>query len=123
MKRDYRLFIKDIIAAMESIEGFVEGMSFEELMQDDKTASAVIRKFEIVGEATKCLPDELKEEHPEIQWKRMAGMRDRLIRAYFGVDYKLVWEAIKAEVPSMKLKLQEILTELEGKGEDVSNLL
>jgi len=123
MKRDYQLFIKDIIAAMESIEGFVEGMSFEELMQDDKTASAVIRKFEIVGEATKRLSDELKEEHPEIPWKRMAGMRDRLIHAYFGVDYKLVWEAIKAEVPSMKLKLQEVLTELEGKGEDISNPL
>jgi uncharacterized protein with HEPN domain len=53
----------------------------------------------------------------------MAGMRDRLIHAYFGIDYKLVWDAIKAEIPSMKLKLQEILTAIEGKGEDVSNLL
>ncbi len=118
MNRDYRLFIKDIISAMESIEGFVEGMSLEELIQDDKTSSAVIRKFEIVGEATKRLPDELKEKYSEILWKRMAGMRDRLIHAYFGIDYKLVWEAIKAEMPSVKPKLQEILAELEGKGED-----
>ncbi len=118
MKRDYRLFIKDIIAAMESIERFVEGMSLEQLTQDDKTASAVIRKFEIVGEATKGLPLKLKEEHPEIQWKRMAGMRDRLIHAYFGIDYKLVWDAIKTEIPSIKLKLQQILAELEGKGKD-----
>ena len=116
MKRDYRLFIRDIISAMESIERFVEGMSLEKLMQDDKTSSAVIRKFEIIGEATKRLPDELKEEYPDIPWKRMAGMRDRLIHAYFGIDYKLVWDAIKTEIPSVKPKLQKVLTEIEGKG-------
>jgi uncharacterized protein with HEPN domain len=116
MKRDYKLFIKDIISAMESTERFVEDISLDELIHDDKTSSAVIRKFEIIGEATKHIPDWLKEKHPEIAWKRMAGMRDRLIHAYFGIDYKLVWDAIKIEIPNLKSKLQEILAELEKEG-------
>ena len=76
MKRDYKLFLNDIIRAMESIELFAEGMSAEELAHDDKTASAVIRKFEIIGEATRHIPERIQENHPEIPWKRMAGMRD-----------------------------------------------
>jgi uncharacterized protein with HEPN domain len=116
MKRDYKLFIKDMISAMESTERFVEDISLDELIHDDKTSSAVIRKFEIIGEATKHIPDWLKEKHPEIAWKRMAGMRDRLIHAYFGIDYKLVWDAIKIEIPNLKSKLQEILAELEKEG-------
>lgn len=116
MKRDYKLFLKDIILAMESVERFVEAMSIEELTQDDRTSSAVIRKFEIIGEATKHIPEGLKEKHPEIPWKRMAGMRDRLIHAYFGIDYKLVWDAIKLEIPELIPKLQAILAELEKGG-------
>lgn len=116
MKRDYKLFIKDIILAMDSIERFVEAMSLDALMYDDKTASAVIRKFEIIGEATKHIPEELKEKYPKIPWKSMAGMRDRLIHAYFGIDYTLVWDAIKIEIPDLKPKLQTILKELEKEG-------
>jgi uncharacterized protein with HEPN domain len=114
MKRDYKLFLNDIIRAMESIELFAEGMSSEELAQDDKTASAVIRKFEIIGEATKHIPESIKENHPEIPWKRMAGMRDRLIHAYFGIDYELVGDAIEIEITNLKPKLREILAELEN---------
>lgn len=113
MKRDHKLFIKDIISAMKSIEEFVKGLSLDEVREDDKTSSAVIRKFEIIGEATRHVPDNLKERYPNIPWKRMAGMRDRLIHAYFGVDYRLVWEAIKIDIPEIKPRLQEILVELE----------
>jgi len=112
MKRDYRLFLKDIIDAMDAIEKFVEGMELEAVMEDDKTLSAVIRKFEIIGEAVKNIPDWMREKYPNIPWKRMAGMRDRLIHGYFGIDYRLVWEAIKIEIPKIKPELQKILKEL-----------
>ncbi|MGB9627709.1 MAG: DUF86 domain-containing protein [Thermodesulfobacteriota bacterium] len=112
MKRDYHLFLKDIIDAIEAIEKFVEGMELEAVIEDDKTSSAVIRKFEIIGEAVKNIPDSMREKYSNIPWKRMAGMRNRLIHGYFGIDYKLVWGAIKVEIPKIKPELQKILKEL-----------
>lgn len=113
MKRDHRLYLKDILEAMESIEKFVQGMDFEKFKKDDKTISAVIRKFEIIGEATKQIPDEIRNNHPGIPWKEMAGMRDRLIHFYFGVDHKLVWETIKKRLPKIKPQINQILEKLE----------
>lgn len=113
MKRDYQLFIKDIIAAMESIEEFVGNMTLEDVKADEKTSSAVIRKFEIIGEAAKHVPPKIRDKHKGIQWKSMAGMRDRLIHAYFGIDYNLVWSAMKTEIPNMKPKLKKVLSDME----------
>lgn len=113
MKRDYKLYLKDILSAMESIQMFVKGMNYEEFIDDDKTTSAVIRKFEIIGEATKQVPDDIKQKYPEIPWKEMAGMRDRIIHFYFGVDYKLVWESIKKRIPEVKPLINKILEEHE----------
>lgn len=115
MKRDYTLLVQDMLAAMDAIERFVEGMSFEALCADDKTASAVIRKLEVIGEAARHIPPHLRRTYSNIPWKAMAGMRDRLIHGYFGVDYKLVWQAIKEDLPKTRLDLQAMLEELRGK--------
>jgi len=111
--RDYRLYLEDILHAMESAEAFVEGMDFDDFQADDKTASAVVRKLEIIGEAAKQIPGDLRQRHPQMRWGEMAGMRDRLIHAYFGVDYRLVWQTIKERIPQVKPLIEQVLRNLE----------
>jgi len=111
MKRDYTLFIRDILDAIERIDEFVSGMNFEEFKGDDKTVSAVVRKLEIIGEATKNVPDEIKETYPALPWNSMAKMRDRLIHGYFVVDHEIVWKVITEELPEIKPTIRNILEE------------
>ncbi|TFG23018.1 MAG: DUF86 domain-containing protein [Promethearchaeota archaeon] len=109
MPKSYLLYLKDINDSIKSIEKFIKNMSFEQFKSDDKTSSAVIRKLEIIGEATKKIPKNVKEKYPQIPWKDIAGMRDKLIHAYSDVDLKLVWKTIQIRVPELKSFLEKML--------------
>ena len=103
------IYLKDIKMAITSIEEFIEGLNFNQFKLDDKTSSAVIRKFEIIGEATKNIPEEIRKQYHEIPWKDIAGMRDKLIHAYSEVDLKLVWTTIHQRLPNLKLIIMKLL--------------
>jgi len=107
--RNYAIFLKDIYKAMSAIETFVAGMTLEQFRQDDKTSSAVIRKFEIIGEAAKNIPIPIKKQYSQIPWKEMAGMRDKLIHFYFGIKHELVWRTITDVIPVVKPLIGKII--------------
>ncbi len=111
--RDYRDFLQDILTAITDIENFIDGFSYDEFVRDKKTLNAVIRSIEIIGEATKNIPDTLKTQYGDLPWKRMAGMRDKLIHGYFGIDTKTLYKTAKEDIPPLKTPLQKILKEQE----------
>lgn len=113
MKRDIRLYLQDILDSCIYIQEFVENMGFEEFDNDEKTSSAVIRKFEIIGEAVKNIPESIKSKYAEVPWSEMAAMRNRLIHAYFGVDYRLIWDTIESDIPEAIKIISETIENFE----------
>jgi uncharacterized protein with HEPN domain len=113
VKREVGDYIEDIIGAMDKAMNFVKNISYEEFIQDDKTAFAVVRALEIIGEAVKNIPDDIRKNYPEIPWKDMAGMRDKVIHEYSGVKLSIVWIAVKEEIPPLKPIFEKILRDLE----------
>lgn len=112
MKRDYKLFVQDILDAINHIDEFVGDMSFEDFLADAKTTSATVLQVQIIGEATKNIPTKLRNQYADIPWKDMAAMRDKVTHFYFGVDYKIVWRVIKRDLPVIKPQIEKILSEL-----------
>ena len=112
MSEKLLIYLRDINKAIRSIENFIEGLDYKQFLVDDKTSSAVIRKFEIIGEATKKIPESLRKQHPQVAWKDMAGMRDKLIHAYSEVDLNLVWLTIHNRLPELKSTIEKILENL-----------
>lgn len=108
-KREFLDFLEDIVKAMEKVERFVAGMSFDQFITDDKTISAVAREIEIIGEAVKHIPAPIRRKYPNIPWKKMAGARDRLIHGYFDVNLNVVWKIATQEIPKLKPLLVQAL--------------
>ncbi len=108
-KRDINLFFADILEAIGSIKEYTHGMGYEKFIQDKRTRDAVVRNLEIIGEAAKNIPDDVKEKYPEVNWKAITGMRDKLIHEYFGVSNPIVWETITGDIPAFEAQIKDIL--------------
>ncbi|MBU3925782.1 DUF86 domain-containing protein [Patescibacteria group bacterium] len=101
-------YINDIIDSIASIERFINDIDFKNFKNDEKTIYAVIRALEIIGESAKNISEDIKKKHPEIPWKNISGMRDKLIHEYFGVNKNVVWDTIKKDLPDLKEKIEKL---------------
>ncbi|MCF7877814.1 MAG: DUF86 domain-containing protein [Candidatus Omnitrophica bacterium] len=106
--RDLRDYLSDLIEACQDILSFTKGMSYDNFIQDKKTINAVVRSLEVIGEASKNMPIHFRENYPNIPWKQMAGMRDKLIHEYFGIDKEMVWQVIGRHIPHILPLLKKI---------------
>jgi uncharacterized protein with HEPN domain len=113
MKEEFLDYVDDIIKAMDDALSFVRGINYDTFVKDRKTMYAVIRALEIIGEAAKNIPSPIKARYPQIPWKDMTGMRDKVIHAYFGVDLKRVWSTVNKDIPNLKPHFEKILKENE----------
>jgi len=103
------MYLEDIQLAMSRIAEYVEGYDFNRFKKDYRTVDAVIRNFEIIGEASRTLDDEIKDKYPDVPWKEMYYLRNRVSHEYFGVDYEIIWDVAVNHLPNNKLQIDAIL--------------
>lgn len=111
MIREYKLFLQDILDAIKDIDSFVKGMDFMDFCRDEKTKSAVVWKIEVIGEATKNIPQSVRSKYKEVPWKDMAKIRDKIAHFYFGIDYEIVWKVVKERLSGIKKDIKRIKAE------------
>ena len=108
-KRDNRLLLEDMLEATLKIQKYTTGLSFDDFLKEDKTIDAVVRNFEIIGEAANRIDPAFKIEHWEVEWQKLSGFRNRLIHEYFGVDHSIVWSIIEDDLDELQKFLSSIL--------------
>ena len=111
--RNVTLYLNDIVDNMRDAEEFIQGLSYGDFAVDKKTFNAVARAIEVIGEAAKNIPEDMRSKYPSVPWREMAGMRDKVIHSYFGVDREALWLVVKERIPSIRPLVEQIIREIE----------
>ncbi|TKX74484.1 DUF86 domain-containing protein [Halorubrum sp. GN11_10-6_MGM] len=106
-------YLDDILDSVKKIKRYTRGMTYEEFTEDQKTVDAVLRNFEVIGEAAKNVPDNIRQEYDDVPWSEMAGMRDKLIHGYATVELQIVWATIQEEIPNLTTQIESARDEFE----------
>ena len=110
-RRTHRMYLEDILTSINRIIEYLQGYTFIQFKRDYKTVDAVIRNFEVIGEAVKNLPPEIKEKHPNLPWAEMYLLRNKVAHEYFGIDYEIIWDVATNHLPENKLQIEAILNQ------------
>ena len=107
--RDYRLYLEDIQSSVQKIEKFTKGLTLQEFQEDALVTDAVIRNLEVIGEASKNIPDKIKKKYPDIEWEKIIALRNILVHEYFGVDHEILWDIVANKLPELKKRVNAAL--------------
>ncbi len=108
MQRDYEVYMEDILESITKIENYVKGLSYEDFSKNTLIVDAVVRNLEIIGEAVKKIPTDIKKKYPYIGWRKIAGLRDILIHEYFGINLEIVWDVVINKLPELKVSIKKV---------------
>jgi len=113
MSRSAKILLRDIVRAAELLEQYTSGLSLEEFTENQEKQDAVARRLEIIGEAVKGLPQDLRDRYSEVPWRDIAGARDILVHEYFRIDLDLAWDMVKTDIPALAEQIRRILEEVD----------
>lgn len=109
MSRDIEVYLTDIFEAVEKLLRYSAGLDAPRLRSNEMAFDAIVRNLEVIGEAVKSIPEDFRAAHPEIDWRRIAGLRDILIHEYFGIDNEILWDILVSKVPALRSGIRRIL--------------